>query len=144
MLFSILDLFLDDQDWEEVAYIKSRIRNLISKETQGFLVRSRTKEHAEREQGSLFHVNREVKQGQVNNLNSLQIINVEIQDKVEIETEVFGFFTALLNGHHRSVPGVAEPVDTGKIFEPDPALYPLFLEELTKTRTLTRMLLNLC
>ena len=24
MLFSILDLFLDDQDWEEVAYIKSR------------------------------------------------------------------------------------------------------------------------
>ena len=78
----------------------------------------------------MFPVNREVKQGQVNNLNSLQIINVEIQDKVEIETEVLGFFTALLNGHHRSVPGVAEPEDTGKIFVPDPALYPLFLEEL--------------
>ena len=132
MLFSMLDLALEDQDWEEVAYIKSRIRNLISEETQGFLVRSRTKEHAERERGSLFHVNREVKQGQVNNLNSLKINNVETQDKVEIETEVLGFFSALLNGHHRSVPSVAEPVDTGRIFEPDPALYPLFLEELNQ------------
>ena len=93
----MMDLALEDQDWEEVAYIRSRIRNLISEETQGFLVQSRTKEHAERERGSLFYVNREVKQGQVNNLNSLKINNVETQVKVKIETKVLGYFSALLN-----------------------------------------------
>ena len=94
-LFSMMDLALEDQDWEEVAYIRSR--NIISEETQGFLVQSRTKEHAERERGSLFYVNREVKQGQVNNLNSLKINNVETQVKVKIETEVLGYFSALFN-----------------------------------------------
>ena len=91
----MMDLALEDQDWEEVAYIRSR--NIISEETQGFLVQSRTKEHAERERGSLFYVNREVKQGQVNNLNSLKINNVETQVKVKIETEVLGYFSALFN-----------------------------------------------
>lgn len=132
MLFTMLDLALEEQDWEEIAYIKSRIRNLISEETQGFLVRSRTKEHAERERGSLFHVNREVNRGQVNNLTSLKINNIETVNKFEIQEEVLGFYSALLNGHHRSVPGNSEPVDTGRMFEPDPDLYPLFLDNLTQ------------
>ena len=130
MLFTMLDLAKENQDWEEVAHLKARIKKMVSEDTQGYLIRSRTKEHAEEEKGSLFHVNREVKNGNINNLESLVINGSETKDKALIEEEVTKYFQALLNGHHRTVPGSLEPVDTGEQFIPDNSYLPVFLQDL--------------
>ena len=47
LFFNLLDLALKEGDWEEVVYIRSRIRSMIQEDLEGFLVRSRTSQHAE-------------------------------------------------------------------------------------------------
>ena len=73
LFFNLLDLALKEGDWEEVVYIRSRIRSMIQEDLEGFLVRSRTSEHAEVEAESLYHVAREVKRGKVANLSKLMV-----------------------------------------------------------------------
>ena len=67
--FLCLDFALQDQNWEEVTYLRSRIKTMLQEDLDGLVTRSRTKEHAEEERGSIYHLNREVKQGNVCNLS---------------------------------------------------------------------------
>ena len=91
----------------------------------GFTVRSRFREIAEEERASLYHLNRERKHGIKNSLSSLKIGGQEEHDREKIESEVAGYFTALLSGHHNR-----ELRDTGQPFQPDPRELPVFLQGL--------------
>ena len=101
-LFQLLEFALVEEDWEEVASIRSRITSILQEDLQGFIVRSREKEHDEVERGSLYHVAREVKRGKAGNLDKLKIGNVVTEDREEIEDEAFSFYESLFNGHHRT------------------------------------------
>ena len=57
------------QQWEEVARIREEIKIMELWDTYGVIIRSRFKQNAEEEQGSLFHQAREVKNGR-NNLEN--------------------------------------------------------------------------
>ena len=129
-LFHRLDKALGEQDWESVSYIRTRLKAMFQEDLQGFLIRSWTKEFAEEERGSLYHVNREVKQGRVSNLSSLMINGVEERDSGRIEEEVLGFYGPLFNGNHRTVEGEPDPVDTGVPFRPSDEFLGEFLEGL--------------
>ena len=129
-LFSLLDLATDEQDWEQVSFLRSKLKEMFEQDMQGFMVRSRSKGYQEREIGSLYSVGREVKQGKVSNLGSLLIDGVEVQDKKVIEEEVTSFFETLFQGRHRSVPGEPDPVDSGVSFKPDWSDLEEFLEGL--------------
>jgi exonuclease III len=134
-LFSILELATDEQDWAQVSAVKARISRLVSEETEGYRIRSRVNEHVEREKGSLYHVNREIKNGLTNNLHSLLVRDyqgnlIETNDRSRVEEEVMTFYSSLFNGHHRTIPGHMEPQDTGVPFIPDHSDLPVFLEGL--------------
>lgn len=111
-LFELLDLALKEGDWEEVVYIRSRIRSMIQEDLEGFLVRSRNSEHAEVEAGSLYHVAREVNRGKVANLSSLMVDKagtmVETDDWDSIEESILSFYGPLFNGHHRTHGGMVD------------------------------------
>ena len=118
-LFMLLDLATNDQDWEQVAILRSRIRSMVQEDVEGFRIRSRTRENVEAETGSLYHVNREVKRGDNTNFRELMVDGTLVQDKDRVEEEIINFFQTLFNGNHRSVEGEPDPVDTGVPFQPD-------------------------
>ena len=69
MLFHYLELYTE-QDWNLVSYTNSRLSSLIQEDLYGFTVRSRIKDHAKLEKGSLYYVSKEVKRGEVTNSRS--------------------------------------------------------------------------
>ena len=118
-LFFSLDWALASSDWEEVSKLRARISNMIREELCGYTIRSRDSAHAEEERGSLYHVAREVKQCKAGAVNKLSVNNDTLDNDSEVEAKVTQFFSALFNGHHRTVDGHSEPVDTGHPFIPD-------------------------
>ena len=129
-LFFLLDFAVHEQDWEQVALLRSRIRSLLQEDLQGFLIRSRAKEHAEEEMGSMFHAARELKQGKKCSLNELIIDNVIVNDPAIIEGNLLKYYGSLFNGHHRSTPGSPEARNTGVDFVMDQDNLSIFLEGL--------------
>ena len=127
MLMVMLTTALEDKRWDDVAFIRGRLTEIMRKENLGFIVRSRYKENLESEKGSLFHVNREKKKGSQRNLNKLVIGGQVVEDKNSIEDELGGFFGDLFHGHHRKG-GVTED----KTFEPDFTHLDEFLEGVGK------------
>ena len=113
LLFEGLGRSLYNQVWDEVARIRNEIKLMEMYDAYGVLVRSRFKQNAEFEQGSLFHQAREFKNIK-NNLDKLKIGGAEVEDKGVIEEEVLGFFGALFNGKHDSNLKVSD-----RVFTPD-------------------------
>ena len=128
--FSLLDLATDEHDWEQVSFLRTKLKSMFEEDMQGFKIRSRDKGYLEKEIGSLYSVGRELKQGKVSNLGSLMIDGTESQNKEDIEEEVTSFFETLFEGRHRSVPGHPDPVDSGRSFVPGWSNQDEFLEGL--------------
>ena len=124
-LLSSLKLFLEDNNWEQVARIKESLNQILNEDLMGFVVRSRFGQNLEEERASLFHAGREVK-NKKNCVTSLKVNGVIEKDPLVIETEVTRYFTALFNGHHNS-----HLVNTGVPFVSDATNLPRFLENLT-------------
>lgn len=78
--------------------IKNRISNLLVIEAEGLKVRSRFKENLEKEKASLFHLAREKKKGAENSIEKLLLHGQEVNDPVQCEREVIGFYEPLFNG----------------------------------------------
>ena len=126
-LFSYLGLVIRKGNWKEVARVRKKIKTMLEKESMGFVVRSRFKEHLESEKSSLYYLNRENKNFNKNSLQSMKIDGEVTSDKHKKEENVLKFFGALFNGHHDR-----NGEDTGHPFIPDYADLPNFLENLSK------------
>ena len=133
-LFFCLERALDDQDWEEVASVRSRIGEMLREDLYGFKLRSRDSSHAEEERGSLYHVAREARHGKSGSVQALSNGDSVTRDSKVIEDSIVNFFSSLFNGQHRTVPGSEEPVDTGVPFSPDISRETLFLSGLGKIK----------
>ena len=117
-LFTSLELAIDEGDWEEVAYLRSRIAEILNDELYGFTIRSRDSAHAETERGSLYHANSEMKQAAAGVCEQMKINGEVCNSSEQIEDEITSFFQDLFNGCHRSGPG-GVPVNTGQPFIPN-------------------------
>ena len=121
--------------WNDVAYYKSRIRQIIQQETMGFVIRSRHKQTIEEERGSIYHINREKKRGEKSNCNKIKIKKCEkvmengvektvetvetTEDKDKVEEALLGFFEPLFSGHHGPNASGGDPINTGQPFVQD-------------------------
>ena len=61
LLCCMLDKVAAQKDWKEVAVVKEKLENLMSRDSMRFIVRSRFKEKQEVEKASLYHLNRDKK-----------------------------------------------------------------------------------
>ena len=91
------------EGFEDSMVFKDRINTILVEEAEGVKVRSRFKENMEKEKGSLFHLAREKKKAQENNVEKLLIGGVEERDADLCEQEILGFFEPLLNGRQGRV-----------------------------------------
>ena len=109
-----------------MAYARAKLKQFNQEDSIGLIVRSRHQEATEQERASLFHINREVKKGNLSRLDKLakeySVIEngVEVKEKKilesreEIEEETVTFFTYLFQGYHRSNGDIGQ-----EPFEPD-------------------------
>ena len=118
-LYQALDKATQRGDWQMVNGLKSRLHKMLLDDLEGLVVRSGGKEWIDEEKGCIYHLSREAKRAKTGNLDKLKIDGAEVSDKEQIEEEVLTFYKALFNGHHRSVEGQTQPVDTGQPFQPD-------------------------
>ena len=125
-LLSYLKLALVKKNWGEVARVKEELDTMLKADAMGVVVRSRFSQNSEDEKASLFHAAREAKNDK-NNINSLKIEGVNVNDQGKIEEEVLKFFGALFNGHHD-----VNLVDTGEPFIPNNRYLGEFLDGLGK------------
>ena len=127
-LFIALDMALNDGDFIKANSIKVKLKKMIMEDNQAIIIRSRLRESAEEERGSLYHAARELKRGEESSLEQMMVGGNPTNDKAEIETEVLSFFSSLYNGFHRTNPQGGEPVNTGQPFIPDLDLLDRFTE----------------
>ena len=128
-LQEMLGIYLHKQNWEEIARTKSELECMINDDSQGILVRGREMSSLPTEILSSYHVNRIMKMGS-NSTNKLVINDAKVSDSAIIEQHITDFFTALLNGYHRSAKNISTPIDTGHPFEPDMAEFETFVRDL--------------
>ena len=126
-LFSYLTLVMRQGNWEEIARVRQQLKEIMQKESRGFVIRSKFKENAESEQASLFHANRENKNFVKNNHGILKINDDICDNQKKIEDEILKYFGALFNGHHDR-----DLFDTGTPFVPDNTHLDEFLSDLGK------------
>ena len=129
-LYSLLNIFLKQENWGEVAVIKEKIRKMLVYDSMGVMIRSRIKEYAEEEKGSIYHYNRERKKTGSSSLTKLKYMegNVEkiTSEPDKIEQLVVNFYDALLNGRHDK-----NLHDTGVPFQPSDVYLEEFLAPLS-------------
>ena len=123
----MLDKAMMEKNWNEVAMVRGKLQAMMYKDTMGFIVRSRFAENQEVEKASLYHTNREKKNAQGGNLESLMINGRVETDRKKIEPEVVNYFGDLFAGFHGK-----NGVNTGKPFAPDYSDLDEFLEGLAK------------
>ena len=113
-----------------MAVIKEKIRKMLVYDSMGVMIRSRIKEYAEEEKGSIYHYNRERKKTGSGSLTKLKYIegNVEkiTSEPEKIEQLVVNFYDALLNGRHDK-----NLNDTGVPFQPSNDYLEEFLAPLS-------------
>ena len=71
------------------------------------------------------------KRSKTGNISKLMIEGEEEEDKKKIEKTLTDFYKALFNGHHRTVEGSLQPIDTGTPFQEDLTHLDEFLPDLT-------------
>ena len=129
-LYSMLDIYLSEQNWEQVSFIRNRLKLMLDEESYGYVVRSRENSALETEKSSIYHVNRVLKKGPSSSLSKLSVGGQVVTDQATIESNIVSFFSSLYNGHHRSTPNSSEPIDTGVSFQPDNSELSTFLDGL--------------
>ena len=101
-LFAGIDFALENKDFDQANLLRSKVKAIIMEDAQGLVIRSRERETAEEERGSLYHAAREIRRGPNAELERLEVDGVETSDQDRIQKEVEDFFSALYRGHHRS------------------------------------------
>ena len=134
-LLALLRVAVRKNDWKLMSQTKEKLQNLIANEAFGLVIRSRTKQNAEEEAASLYHLGKAQKTG----LNKLKVSDngivgykhnmnmVVTEDKKRIEEETVNFMEALLNGRQDQ-----NLEDTGSAFEPDYTYLEDFLSNLSQ------------
>ena len=126
-LYMALDLALIDRDWNRVNLLKERLKGFHRENAMGVILRSKCNARAEEERASLYHANREMKNGQRNGLDKLKIGDKIEDDKQKIENEIMGFFYPLFNGMHEK-----GGRNTGVVFKQNEEYLREFLDPLIK------------
>lgn len=129
-LFELLKKYLGENNFVQAKVIKERLSLLITEDSFGYTILSPDKITVEEEKVGLYHANKAYKSSEATSLSSLDIGGVEVDDPVQIEQEIRGYFGAVLNGHHRSDPAGGQPIDTGCPFQPDYTDMDEFMEEI--------------
>ena len=127
LLCFMLDKAMAEKNWNEVAMVRGKLQTIMFKDNMGFVVRSRFKENQEVERASLYHINREKKNAQGGNLESLMIGGKVETARKKVEPEVINFFGNLFTGKHGR-----NGVETNEPFQPDYTELDDFLEGLGK------------
>lgn len=129
-LYEALNQAAIEEDHDEVKEIRAKLKQIVNEEAMGFIIRSKEKERDDEEMASVYHHNKECKNGTKSTLTKLKIDGNIVDDPIRIEEEVTTFFSSLFNGHHRSDVNSLTPIDTGQPFVPDFSLLPEFLNDL--------------
>ena len=129
-LYSSLNIYLRRENWEEVARVKEAIRRMLVYDSRGVLIRSRQKEYAEEEKGSIYHYNKEMKAGS-NNLTKMKYNDYQNEERItdnidDIANITVNFYEALFNGRHDK-----DLNDTGVSFQPTEEYLEEFLAPLS-------------
>ena len=129
LFFHYLQNAVKTEDWELVAFCRSRLKTMNYQESMGIIIRSRQKEFTEFERLSLYFLNRELKKGSSGSVSKLSkyVNNVKVveEDQSEIEAMTTEFYFKLFQGHHRSS-GIIDDSP----FEPDFTNLHLFTDGL--------------
>ena len=129
-LYAALEHANRESQWDDVYCIKERLKRMCLEDMDGLVIRSKGREYIDEEKGSIFHLEKILKQAKENNLSKLKVNGVESENHDEIEQEVLGFYKALFNGHHRSVGDSLKPQDTGQPFQEDLTYLDQFLDHV--------------
>ena len=134
-LVALLCVAIRQNDWLLVAQTKEKLQTVISYEAYGLVIRSRTKQNAEEETASLYHLGKIHKSG----LTKLKVSEdgivgykhnkpmVVTEDLRRIEEETISFMDALLNGRQNQ-----HLEDTGNSFRPDYTYLEYFLGNMSQ------------
>ena len=139
-LYSHLGRAMKSGDWEGVYELRERIKEMLLEDMWGLVIRSKFDRNVEEEKAGLYHVNRERKNGDRNNVGKLKVGKngkKVISEKVEVEKEVMGFFKPLFSGSHDD-----KGVDTGKVFVQDETFLEDFLENVPRLSSVSADLLE--
>ena len=128
LLYAMLRIQLGKENWVEVAKTKEKIRKMLLYDMTGILIRSRQSEHAEEEQGSLYHANKERKHNNLKQMRYKDVdgVNKVTDDAAKIEEICVAFYDALFNGRHDK-----DLIDTGVSFQPCDHYLEEFLNKLS-------------
>ena len=77
-LSASLKIFLKQENWSKVAMVKEQLKKMLVYDGMGLVIRSRQKEYAEEERGSIFHHNKEMKKAGSNNLSKMKFRDVSM------------------------------------------------------------------
>lgn len=130
-LYSSLKILIKQENWAEVARVKEKLKRMLVYDSLGLVIRSRQKEYAEEERGSIFHHNKEMKKTGSNHLNKMKFRDgdgrVQVTaDPDRIADQTVKFYEALFNGRHDK-----DLVDTGQPFQPSDEYLEMFLNPLS-------------
>ena len=131
-LYRSLDKATQAGHWMVVNGLKARLQKMLLEDMEGMIVRSGGKDLIDEEKGCIYHLGRETKRGETGNVNKLKVAETILTDPQEIEEEVYQFYTALFNGHHRTVEDSEVPVDTGTPFQADLTYLDTFTQDIGK------------
>ena len=131
-LFMCLDDERNENNWDKAELIKERLKTMLLEDNMGIIVRSKMGADVEEERSSLFHLNREHKRGNRNNVLKLKIKREDGNEEIEengtkIEENVLKFFEPLFRGMHSSDLKV-----NNETFQQDSNYLHEFLEGLSK------------
>ena len=115
LFFSVaLQNAIEKEDWQEISFARSKLLDFYREDSMGLLVRSRHQETSEHEKASLYHLNKQIKNGKISNLSKLckEVLvekdgalikeRIVLDKREDIEVEVLSYFKTLFQGYHTS------------------------------------------
>ena len=125
-----LEQALGEKDWNLVAYLKTRLKLLISHQLQGLIVQSGSIQEDNEDEAMLFHARKTAARKKQSSLSKLRIEGLIETDPDKIKQEIEQNYNALYNGQHRTIQN--KIVNTGVNFIPDWEYMEEFCRELPK------------
>ena len=107
---AMLQRAMEKNDWETVAACRAKLKSMSDEDSMGLVIRSRHGGLLETEKASIYHLNRQMKEGRRGRLDKLSKLvkdengedsKIILEDRSEVEEEAVGFFKNLFQGYHR-------------------------------------------
>ena len=128
MLSWELEQAIGEKDWEQIAFLKGRIKTLVKHRLHGAMVRSGSIQEDDEDEATLYHAKKEASRRKLSDLTQLRINGIIEANPIKIKQEIKDYYNALYNGHHRTING--EIINTGVNFEPDWEYMDVFCKDM--------------